>query len=71
MSLDAWIEAYKSGELSSIEFAQKILNAGSKLQPDLNVDLDRRRRCGFPEVIYGQGKSPEVYLSRSRATAAA
>jgi pyridinium-3,5-biscarboxylic acid mononucleotide synthase len=23
------------------------------------VDLDRRRRCGFPEVIFGQGKSIE------------
>jgi NCAIR mutase (PurE)-related protein len=23
------------------------------------VDLDRRRRCGFPEVIYAEGKSPE------------
>ena len=23
------------------------------------VDTDRRRRCGFPEVIFGQGKTPE------------
>jgi NCAIR mutase (PurE)-related protein len=23
----------------------------------VNVDLDRRRRCGFPEVIYGPGKT--------------
>lgn len=23
------------------------------------VDLDRRRRCGYPEVIYGPGKTPE------------
>lgn len=23
------------------------------------VDLDRKRRCGFPEVILGQGKTPE------------
>lgn len=60
MSLDAWIEAYRSGELSSFEFAQKILSDGSNVHGDLNVDLDRRRRCGFPEVIYGQGKSPEV-----------
>lgn len=25
----------------------------------LTIDLDRRRRCGFPEVIYGPGKSDE------------
>ena len=24
---------------------------------DAQVDLDRRRRCGFPEVIFGEGKS--------------
>src|SRR5258708_36246802 len=24
-----------------------------------HVDLDRRRRCGFPEVIFCQGKTPE------------
>lgn len=26
------------------------------------VDLDRARRCGFPEVVYGEGKSPELVL---------
>lgn len=60
MSLDAWMEAYRSGELTAFEFAQQILNEGSNAQSDLHVDLDRRRRCGFPEVIYGQGKSPDV-----------
>lgn len=24
------------------------------------VDLDRQRRCGFPEVVYCEGKSPEA-----------
>jgi hypothetical protein len=60
LSLDAWIESYRSGELTPFEFAQKILSEGINAQGELNVDLDRRRRCGFPEVIYGQGKSPEV-----------
>jgi NCAIR mutase (PurE)-related protein len=27
--------------------------------PTATVDLDRRRRCGFPEVVFGQGKSVE------------
>jgi hypothetical protein len=26
------------------------------------LDLDRRRRCGFPEVIYGEGKSIETLI---------
>lgn len=27
------------------------------------VDLDRSDRCGFPEVVYGEGKSPELVVS--------
>ncbi|HEY4235305.1 MAG TPA: nickel pincer cofactor biosynthesis protein LarB [Lacipirellulaceae bacterium] len=27
--------------------------------PSATVDLDRRRRCGFPEVVYGPGKTVE------------
>ena len=27
--------------------------------PAVTVDLDRRRRCGFPEVVYGPGKTNE------------
>lgn len=28
-----------------------------------NLDFDRAERCGFPEVIYGAGKSPEQIAS--------
>lgn len=32
----------------------------SEKRPDpLHLDLDRLRRCGHPEVVYGPGKSPE------------
>jgi NCAIR mutase (PurE)-related protein len=30
--------------------------------PATRLDLDRARRCGFPEVIYGAGKEPEHLL---------
>ncbi len=30
---------------------------------DADVDLQRQTRCGFPEVIFGEGKSPEVVVS--------
>lgn len=26
------------------------------------LDLDRQRRCGFPEVVYGPGKTPETLV---------
>ena len=28
--------------------------------PDAAIDLDRQRRCGFPEVVFGQSKSVET-----------
>src|SRR6188508_2597760 len=30
------------------------------------VDTDRRRRCGFPEVIFGLGKTPVEVLGIAR-----
>ena len=46
-----------SGELSASEFAKQLVNP---LTADLGfaqVDLDRQRRCGFPEVVFAAGKS--------------
>ncbi len=37
--------------------------AGATSGPDIDgayLDVDRRRRCGFPEVVYGPGKPPET-----------
>lgn len=51
-----------AGELSPDDLRAQIL-AGADQPPGLahaTVDLDRRRRCGFPEVIYGEGKAPET-----------
>lgn len=35
------------------------------------IDLDRVRRCGFPEVVYGAGKAPEqvlqIFLAQEQA----
>lgn len=36
----------------------------------LNLDLDRARRCGFPEVIFGQGKTVEEIVEAARRIAA-
>lgn len=29
----------------------------------VTLDLDRRRRCGFPEVVYGEGKTVEALVA--------
>ena len=28
-------------------------------EPFANLDFDREKRCGFPEFIFGAGKTPE------------
>lgn len=51
-----------AGELPLDEFVRQLNLRGAALPGEADVgeavvDLDRRRRCGFPEVVFGQGKS--------------
>jgi NCAIR mutase (PurE)-related protein len=43
-----------AGEISASDFQQQL-----SPQQAVTLDLDRRRRCGFPEVVYGPGKTTE------------
>jgi NCAIR mutase (PurE)-related protein len=64
MLLDAWRE----GRLPLDELQDRLSThyAPTKQASDVLVDLDRVRRCGFPEVIYGAGKSLEQLLQTVR-----
>jgi NCAIR mutase (PurE)-related protein len=56
------LEAWKAGRLP-VESLQDSLAAGytsTAIAADALVDLDRVRRCGFPEVVYGTGKTPAL-----------
>ena len=50
---------FQDGQLSAIELGQRILESAVQSQGATTPDLDRKRRCGYPEVIYGSGKSPD------------
>ena len=56
--LRALLEAVKAGKVD-------VDTAAGQFQPPVaelgyaHVDLHRRERCGFPEVIFGQGKTSE------------
>ena len=39
--------------------------------PEASVDLGRLARCGFPEAIYGAGKTPEQVVAIARTLAGA
>jgi NCAIR mutase (PurE)-related protein len=69
-SVHALLKAVQCGELDLDSAAQKIASLvdGSRPSPanaplaDLgyaHVDLHRRERCGFPEVVFSEGKSPQ------------
>lgn len=53
-------EQLVAGELAPNAFLDQIAENGHPATADLGdaqVDLDRARRCGYPEVIFAQGKS--------------
>ena len=58
---------FQSGNLSAIELGQRILETAVMTQGSTTPDLDRKRRCGYPEVIYGSGKSPDSIRSVAEA----
>lgn len=48
------------GELSVDEFTRQLAQRPIADVGVAQLDLDRARRCGFPEVVFGQGKSVEA-----------
>lgn len=53
----------QQGEIPPEAFLQSVLSAQVADLGVAQVDLDRHRRCGFPEVVYGQGKTPEALVA--------
>jgi NCAIR mutase (PurE)-related protein len=49
-----------SGRISQAEFVAKVTAPATAELGDVTLDLDRGRRCGFPEVVFGQSKSVET-----------
>jgi NCAIR mutase (PurE)-related protein len=55
-----------AGEYDADEFVRLVAssaNAAEGVPAAATVDVDRAARCGFPEVIYGEGKSPAIIAS--------
>ncbi len=48
------------GELSLDAFLTQLAKPKTAHLEEAQLDLDRRRRCGYPEVVYGEGKSVET-----------
>jgi NCAIR mutase (PurE)-related protein len=48
------------GSLSIDAFVQALAQPMTAQFDEVSLDLDRHRRCGFPEVVYGEGKAVET-----------
>jgi NCAIR mutase (PurE)-related protein len=59
-SLIELAERFAAGGASFDELSAAVLAARSLDLGDVQLDLDRRRRCGYPEVVFAQGKTPEA-----------
>lgn len=57
----AVLAAVREGKMP-LEDAERLLTPTADLG-FANLDLDRKRRCGFPEVVFGQGKTPNQMLA--------
>lgn len=49
-----------AGNLPVADFVAALRAPASAQLGEATLDLDRRRRCGFPEVVFGQGKTVAV-----------
>ena len=64
-SIENLLKRWQSGELDlgRLELELRSVVAATSPTPDVQVDIDRLHRCGFPEVVFGTGKTPEAVLS--------
>ncbi len=66
--LESLTQQLLAGEISQQSFlaaAAKLAEKTAAVGP-LRLDLDRARRCGFPEVIYGPGKDLDALVALVR-----
>lgn len=61
--VNQWVESAQSGDLSWSELAERLLQLEHGAERTHQPDLDRPRRCGLGEVIYGSGKSVDDIAS--------
>jgi NCAIR mutase (PurE)-related protein len=61
--IESLLASYRNGDWDAMELGQRILHTAIANDGNVTPDTDRARRTGFPEVIYGSGKTPESILA--------
>lgn len=72
-AFEVLLQQWQSGllDLATLERELRSTLAPTMLTEDVQVDMDRQRRCGFPEVVYAMGKTSEAVRDVFRAQQAA
>ena len=60
--LENLLKRWQTGELNigHLENELRSLLAATSMGTDVQVDMDRQRRCGYSEVVFAPGKSPDT-----------
>lgn len=56
------VQQFEQGGMTSLELGQRIMRVSIASDGNVTPDVDRLQRTGYPEVIYGAGKSPESIM---------
>ncbi len=62
-SIKQWLAAYKNGSIDESEIVQRLKNLPFEDIDFAKIDHHRTLRRGFPEVIYGEGKTTEQIIA--------
>jgi NCAIR mutase (PurE)-related protein len=63
-TFNRWLEEWRAGRVSVAELWQHLRTSAPEVAAitATRLDIDRAQRCGYPEVVYGPGKSAEQLL---------
>lgn len=65
--LDDILQQVRDGKLAPDQAREAVMALRAQALGFATIDHDRKRRCGFAEVIYAAGKSPEQLVEITRA----
>jgi NCAIR mutase (PurE)-related protein len=60
--LESLAQQLLDGQLPADQFLAAVRKHGTADLGDVTLDTDRQRRCGFPEVVYGEGKPADTLI---------
>ena len=55
-------ESFLNGDSTDAGFLSECLASAAAATADATLDMDRQRRCGYPEVVFGEGKFFHIAL---------